>query len=485
MNQKLSILMVPVMALYIMLPCISQAETVKSPFLTKTQPVHSMQQSTIPPTRTIRYFYNGSTLMNAEDDSDNMSTYLSRTVRTIVNVNTKTVVDTQCLFTDGKNVISQTDSTGTTVTSTQQYNAFGQPVSYTSSTNKQINKLTNQQLNILTNPFQYDGYYYDSESGLYYLNARYYSPTLMQFISMDSYDLANRYAYCDGNPIGNEDPTGHNCVADVLGAVGLLTAALQIATLCVAGFLAKIAVGAVIDAVGNAGSIINQKLVSEDVIHESSTTDTLLSTILPLVTSLGPSMLTGKILYSAGSTSKLKALSDKTTLNLVKTNEMRTSYAAILKQNMHAWVRVADKNGIITDFHYNADSNNALNEDDRIIKQDGSYGFIVVRSKIYSNSHAIAAIKLTKDVGNDDATNFFNLTKDEPNIYDWNKNCRGASYNFFLDLAHKNLPPLIKPEGNNQLFENIEYQKSILLDNSNNKSNYAILEQNGSFIKNP
>ncbi len=32
----------------------------------------------------------------------------------------------------------------------------------------------------------------------------------MQFISMDSYDLANRYAYCDGNPIGNEDPTGHN-----------------------------------------------------------------------------------------------------------------------------------------------------------------------------------------------------------------------------------------------------------------------------------
>ena len=209
-KQKLSILMVPVMAFYILLPCISQAETVKSPFINKTQTVHSVQQSTIPPTTgTIRYFYNGSTLVNAEDNNGDMSTYLSRTVRTIVNVNTKTVVDTQCLFTDGKNVISQTDSTGTNITSTQQYNAFGQHVSYTSSTNKQINKLTNQQLNILTNPFQYDGYYYDSESGLYYLNARYYSPTLMQFISMDSYDLANRYAYCDGNPIGNTDPTGH------------------------------------------------------------------------------------------------------------------------------------------------------------------------------------------------------------------------------------------------------------------------------------
>ncbi len=31
----------------------------------------------------------------------------------------------------------------------------------------------------------------------------------MQFISMDTYDLANRYGYCDGNPIGNVDPSGH------------------------------------------------------------------------------------------------------------------------------------------------------------------------------------------------------------------------------------------------------------------------------------
>ena len=217
MKQKLSILMVPVMAFYTLLPCVSQAVSISSPFLNKTQLVHSVQQNTMPPTGTITYFYNGSTLMNAEDDNGDMSTYLDRTVRTIVSVNTQTVEDTQSLFTDGKNVISQTDSTGTNITSTQQYNAFGQPVSYTSSTNKQINKLTNQQLNILTNPFQYDGYYLDSESGLYYLNARYYSPTLMQFISMDSYDLANRYAYSDGNPIGNEDPTGHNAVLNFFG----------------------------------------------------------------------------------------------------------------------------------------------------------------------------------------------------------------------------------------------------------------------------
>ena len=203
-KQKLSILMMPVMVLYLMLPCISQAapiqyKSVQSAKFICHDAYHGVDS--IQPTGTITYFYNGSTLMNAEDDNGDMSTYLDRTVRTIVNVNTQTVLDTQCLFTDGKNVISQTDNAGTSVTSTQQYNPFGQPVNYNSN--------TNSQLSIATNPFAYDGYYYDQESGLYYLNARYYSPTLMQFISMDTYDLANRYAYCDGNPIGNEDPTGH------------------------------------------------------------------------------------------------------------------------------------------------------------------------------------------------------------------------------------------------------------------------------------
>ncbi len=199
--------------------CISQAEIVSSPFLTKTQSVHSLQQSNIPPTSTITYFYDGNTFMNAEDDNGDMSTYLDRTVRTIVNVNTQTVLDTQCLFTDGKNAIAQTDSAGTTITSTKQYNPFGQPTNHNSS--------TNFQLSIATNPFAYDGYYNDSESGLYYLNARYYSPTLMQFISMDTYDLANRYSYCDDNPIGNIDPTGHNAEFD--GQIAIMAIFLAIA----------------------------------------------------------------------------------------------------------------------------------------------------------------------------------------------------------------------------------------------------------------
>jgi len=62
---------------------------------------------------------------------------------------------------------------------------------------------------IRDNPYKYSGYYCDSESGLYYCQARYYSPELMRFINRDTYDLSNRYAYCDGDPIGKTDPNGH------------------------------------------------------------------------------------------------------------------------------------------------------------------------------------------------------------------------------------------------------------------------------------
>ena len=40
------------------------------------------------------------------------------------------------------------------------------------------------------NPFRYRGYYYDTETGLYYLQTRYYDPEVGRFISRDSIDYA-------------------------------------------------------------------------------------------------------------------------------------------------------------------------------------------------------------------------------------------------------------------------------------------------------
>jgi RHS repeat-associated protein len=46
------------------------------------------------------------------------------------------------------------------------------------------------------------------ENGLLYLRARYYNPTLGQFISLDPVETDNRFAYVGGNPVNRRDPSG-------------------------------------------------------------------------------------------------------------------------------------------------------------------------------------------------------------------------------------------------------------------------------------
>jgi RHS repeat-associated protein len=70
-------------------------------------------------------------------------------------------------------------------------------------------KTVEGSFNIRQNPFGYRGYYIDTESALCYCQARYYSPDIMRFINRDTYNVSNRYAYCDANPIENIDPNGH------------------------------------------------------------------------------------------------------------------------------------------------------------------------------------------------------------------------------------------------------------------------------------
>ena len=65
------------------------------------------------------------------------------------------------------------------------------------------------------NPFRYRGYYYDEESGLYYLNSRYYDPVTGRFVNADgvmgiNQDMTtyNLFAYCGNNPITRADDGG-------------------------------------------------------------------------------------------------------------------------------------------------------------------------------------------------------------------------------------------------------------------------------------
>ena len=109
------------------------------------------------------------------------------------------------------NIISLLDSLGFVVVR-YEYDAWGVCKVYDANGN-----VITQHDSVDDNPFRYRGYYYDVETGLYYLPARYYDPTTGRFISADDREYAdpetinglNLYAYCGNNPVMNVDPSGH------------------------------------------------------------------------------------------------------------------------------------------------------------------------------------------------------------------------------------------------------------------------------------
>ena len=97
--------------------------------------------------------------------------------------------------------------------------------------------ITNTGNFAIVNPFRYRGYYYDTESGLYYLQSRYYDPTTGRFVNADSFEYLgasgdiigyNLFTYCENNPVVKIDSDGSfgiitwviigACVGAVIGA---------------------------------------------------------------------------------------------------------------------------------------------------------------------------------------------------------------------------------------------------------------------------
>ena len=73
------------------------------------------------------------------------------------------------------------------------------------------------------NPFRYRGYVYDSETGLYYLQSRYYSCVLGRFVSADvilgeagQIFGHNLFCYCENDPINKYDPSGQSSLSDLI-----------------------------------------------------------------------------------------------------------------------------------------------------------------------------------------------------------------------------------------------------------------------------
>ena len=107
------------------------------------------------------------------------------------------------------------DASGNTVAS-YTYNAWGKVLSSSGSMAS-------------INPIRYRGYYFDSDTGLYYLKSRYYDPQIARFINADDYVSSgqgilgcNMFAYCLNSPVVHADYAGN--IAGILVATLTLAA---------------------------------------------------------------------------------------------------------------------------------------------------------------------------------------------------------------------------------------------------------------------
>ncbi len=87
------------------------------------------------------------------------------------------------------------------------------------------------------NPLRYRGYYYDSETKLYYLQSRYYNPEWGRFLNADGFGVVttspmtltdqNLFAYCDNNPIMRMDASG--ALWDIIfDAISIIVSAAEV-----------------------------------------------------------------------------------------------------------------------------------------------------------------------------------------------------------------------------------------------------------------
>lgn len=100
---------------------------------------------------------------------------------------------------------------------TYKYDSWGNTISIEDANGNQI---TDTNHIGIMNPYRYKSYRYDTETGLYYLQSRYYNPEWGRFINFDNYAgrigeifSHNGYVYCKNNPINLIDENGNFAIA--------------------------------------------------------------------------------------------------------------------------------------------------------------------------------------------------------------------------------------------------------------------------------
>jgi RHS repeat-associated protein len=213
---------------------------------------------------TYKYFWGSDRLLSEE-----IKTNIEVTLREYIYGESSTVPI--AFIENGKTYWLHADARGAV---TKVFNGNGQTIwgaDYTSFGDANI------YLNTIRQPFRLQGQYHDEETDLHYNTARYYSPNLKSFVSLDPQWLqqgATNYSYALNDPYNKIDIDGN--LADwVAAGIGLATsiavgaavvAFAPAAAAGAAGILALMAIGAIAGALGDGiASIVENKAKGEDI----------------------------------------------------------------------------------------------------------------------------------------------------------------------------------------------------------------------------
>jgi len=151
------------------------------------------------PIGTVDYLYDGLDLIEELDNSGNVLARYSQGPGLDQPLSMLRAGMTAYYQQDGLASITSLSNSASALANTYSYDSFG--------------KLT-ASTGTLTNPFQYTGREFDSETGIYEYRARYYDPRSGRFVSEDPagfYGGFNFYGYVKNDPLDFIDPTGLKC----------------------------------------------------------------------------------------------------------------------------------------------------------------------------------------------------------------------------------------------------------------------------------
>ena len=181
---------------------------------------------------TTAYHYNNGLLLSQTTDTEKLNFYYDSAGKVLqlgYQKKKETGWDTERTYFFARNafgdIIAVYRNSDSKLMGTYEYDLWGRPVSV-----KEAAAGIDTDNILELNPYRYRGYYYDAESGLYYLNARYYDPEARRFVNADDVSLLavsatgltdkNLFAYCDNNPVMREDKGGQFWNIIVGAAIG-------------------------------------------------------------------------------------------------------------------------------------------------------------------------------------------------------------------------------------------------------------------------